>query len=115
MAVGLGGGVIYTHNNLGGNNDQTDMFSLSLEEDVWDNTGGDNTALFLILLWGQERARMPGGDSDCTPWLLLVWWGGRMGITGQVGTATDPAQLFPSLGGFMVLVICEEPVSALKN
>ena len=26
-----------------------------------------------------------------------------MGITGQVGTATDPAQLIPSLGGFMVL------------
>jgi hypothetical protein len=26
-----------------------------------------------------------------------------MGITGQVGTATDPAQLIPCLGGFMVL------------
>ena len=26
-----------------------------------------------------------------------------MGITGQVGTATDPAQLIPSLGGIMVL------------
>jgi hypothetical protein len=81
----------------------TKLFSLNLEEDFRDRTGGDNTALFLILLWGQERARMTGGDSDCTPWLLLVWWGGRMGITGQVGTATDPAQLIPSLGGFMVL------------
>ena len=26
-----------------------------------------------------------------------------MGITGQVGTATEPAQRIPSLGGFMVL------------
>ena len=26
-----------------------------------------------------------------------------MGSTGQVGTATDLAQLIPSLGGFMVL------------
>ena len=26
-----------------------------------------------------------------------------MGITGEVGTETDPAQLIPSLGGFMVL------------
>ena len=38
-----------------------------------------------------------------------------MGITGQVGTATDPAQLIPSLGGFMVLGVCEEPASALKD
>ena len=26
-----------------------------------------------------------------------------MGITGQVGTATDLAQLIPNMGGFMVL------------
>jgi hypothetical protein len=26
-----------------------------------------------------------------------------MAITGQVGTATEPAQRIPSLGGFMVL------------
>ena len=41
-----------------------------------------------------------------------------MGIKGQVGTATDPAQLIPSLGlwvGSWCWVLCEEPVSALKD
>ena len=27
-----------------------------------------------------------------------------MGITGQVGTATDPAQLIPNLGGFIMVL-----------
>jgi hypothetical protein len=97
------------------------MFSLKYEEDVQYSTGGDNYCSVLHLALGKEMTRMPGGDSDCSPWPLLVGWGGRMGITGQVGTATDLAQLIPSLGGFMVLgvmwgtCVCSQGLGSIRH
>jgi hypothetical protein len=44
-----------------------------------------------------------------------------MGNTGQVGTTTDPTQLIPSLGGFMVLgdmggtCVCSQGLGSIRH
>ena len=57
-----------------------------------------------------DLAQRPGEGQDAR-WRQRLYsldspmrWGGRMGSTGQVVTATDLTQLIPSLGGIMVVL-----------
>ena len=94
MVVGLREGVVWTPTRVVTTtkliNVLTQFWGRCLRQHRWWQ--------LLLCSWSCSETRRWSGCQvvDWTPWLLLEWLGGRMGSTGQVGTATDLAQLIPS-------------------